>query len=382
MNETVLRSFSRVLRLQLAAVQQHFIHILLLRAWKEEAVADRITSIDAVDLPNAMRIVDWLVSAGHLPALASDRETLAGDMPEPGASLDAVFAAELALDLKLRDVHASVERELTPCARTVPIELVSVPLAIRASYQDWLRRRLDRAPEGVKAGEPGDPAGLALDSLFANLMVMINQTLVHAFVHWHRSEHERADVAWEMSGAAMMHATSIVNALAPRHVAPQPGRAVVRGDVAPPRAGPPPLSGGTRTSRPPMAGSRPTLPSSEAGDRAASFPGSTTTPASTWSGFFASTCGADAPAPLPPRRRRRRQVPRACASMRVHIHIHSCLRALARARDASFGLRSGGGRVPESRPVTPDAEIRPHPSGMSVRTMTPVRSIRRTSRSS
>ena len=79
MNETVLRSFSRVLRLQLAAVQQHFIHILLLRAWKEEAVADRITSIDAVDLPNAMRIVDWLVSAGHLPALASDRETLAGD---------------------------------------------------------------------------------------------------------------------------------------------------------------------------------------------------------------------------------------------------------------------------------------------------------------
>ena len=235
MNETVLRSFSRVLRLQLAAVQQHFIHILLLRAWKEEAVADRITSIDAVDLPNAMRIVDWLVSAGHLPALASDRETLAGDMPEPGASLDAVFAAELALDLKLRDVHASVERELTPCARTVPIELVSVPLAIRASYQDWLRRRLDRAPEGVKAGEPGDPAGLALDSLFANLMVMINQTLVHAFVHWHRSEHERADVAWEMSGAAMMHATSIVNALAPRHVAPQPGRAVVRGDVALPR---------------------------------------------------------------------------------------------------------------------------------------------------
>ena len=74
MNGAVLRSFSRVLRLQLAAVQQHFIHVLLLRAWKEEAVADRITSIDSVDLPNAMRIVDCLVSAGHLPALASDCE--------------------------------------------------------------------------------------------------------------------------------------------------------------------------------------------------------------------------------------------------------------------------------------------------------------------
>ena len=73
-NEAVLRSFSRVLRLQLGAVQQHFIHVLLLGAWKEEAVADRITSIDAVDSPNAMRIVDCLVSAGNLPALASDRE--------------------------------------------------------------------------------------------------------------------------------------------------------------------------------------------------------------------------------------------------------------------------------------------------------------------
>ena len=236
MNEAVLRSFSRVLRLQLAAVQQHFIHVLLLRAWKEEAVADRITSIDAVDLPNAMRIVDCLVSAGHLPALASDRETLAGDMPQPGASLDAVFAAELELDLRLRDVLASVERELTPWASTVPIELVSVPLASRAAYQDWLRKRVDGPREGVEAGEPGDPAREGLDSLFANLMVMINQTLVHAFVHWHRSEHELADAVWEMSGAAMMHATSIVNALAPRHVAPSPARAVARGgDAALPR---------------------------------------------------------------------------------------------------------------------------------------------------
>ena len=56
MNEAVRRSFSRVLRLQLAAVQQHFIHVLLLRAWKEEAVAERILSSDAVDLPNAVRI--------------------------------------------------------------------------------------------------------------------------------------------------------------------------------------------------------------------------------------------------------------------------------------------------------------------------------------
>ena len=146
-------------------------------------------------MPNAMRIVDCLVSAGHLPALASDREALAGDMPEPGGSLDTVLAAELALDLRLGNVLASVERELTPCAGAgkVPIEFVSVPLASRDAYQDWLRKRVDGPRDGAEAGGPEDPATLCVDSLFANLMVMIDQTLVHAFVHWHRGEHELAD---------------------------------------------------------------------------------------------------------------------------------------------------------------------------------------------
>jgi len=35
MNEGVLRGLSRVLRLELAAIQQHFIHVLLLRAWAD-----------------------------------------------------------------------------------------------------------------------------------------------------------------------------------------------------------------------------------------------------------------------------------------------------------------------------------------------------------
>ena len=197
-----------------------------------------------------MRIVDRLVSAGHLPALALDREALAGDMPAPGAKtgagvgLYAVLAAEFTLDLQLREVLAGVERELAPWAgkSRVPIELVSDPLASRAAYQDWLRQRLgcDGPREGVEAGEsgePGDPAELALDALFANLMVMITQTLVHAFVHWQWGERDLADAIWEMSGAAMMHATGIVNALAPRHRAPRPTRAAGRDncDVALPR---------------------------------------------------------------------------------------------------------------------------------------------------
>ena len=232
MNEEVLRNFNRVLGIQLAAVQQHFIHVLMLRAWNEDAVADRITSIDAVDLPNAMRIVDCVVSTGHLPMLASDHRTLAENMPGPGESLNAVYAAEMRLDRRLRDVLTSVEQDLTPCTRHVPIVLVSIPLKSRTAYQEWLQQQIEFSCDGVKPDELPDPAKLGLDSLFANLMVMINQTLVHAFVHWHRGEFGLADSVWATSGAAMMHATGIVKALALRHVAPDPARAAIRGDVA------------------------------------------------------------------------------------------------------------------------------------------------------
>ncbi len=232
MHEDVLRSFNRVLGPGLAAVQQHFIHVLMLRAWREDSAADRIASIDAVDLPNAMRIVDYLVSARYVPRLASDRRTLADNMPGAGESPKAVYAAEERLDCKLRDVLRSVERELTPYERNVPIEFISAPLEGRAAYQDWLRQQLEHPCDPVKREELAEPAKLSLDSLFANLMVMIDQTLVHAFVHWHGGERGLADSVWEMSGAAMMHAAGIANSLAHRHVAPDPTRAVNEDNVA------------------------------------------------------------------------------------------------------------------------------------------------------
>jgi len=232
MNDDVLRKFNLVLGLQLTAVQQHFIHVLMLRAWGEEAAAERIASIDAVDLPNAMRIVDYVVSTGHVPTLASDHRTLAENMPEPGDGLNAVWAAETKLEFRMGDVLAAVERELTPYRRNVPIELVTIPREGRVAYRDWLERPLDHPCDEVRRSGLTDPEKLGLDSLFANLMVMINQTLVHAFVHRHREEFDVADSVWEMSGAAMMHATSIVNCLAPRHVAPDPARAVMQDHVA------------------------------------------------------------------------------------------------------------------------------------------------------
>ena len=325
MDEHVHRNFNRVLGVQLAAVQQHFIHVLMLRAWDEEAAADRIASIDAVDLPNAMRIVDYLVSAGHVPTLASDRRTLAAIMPGPGDSLHAVCAAEKKLEDRMGDVLASVERELLPYRGDVPIQLVTIPMEARAAYRDWLQPQLEHPCDEVRPSHLTDQAKRGLDSLFANLMVMIDQTLVHAFVHWHRGEFDLADSVWEMSGAAMMHATAIVHVLARRHVAPDPAGAVTQDHVAPPCvvSSSPDSLGNDRVlaDRCRAAARRAAVARQEAdlaaacsrieayyGELTAWRPGQTlpgsTIPAPISSGFFASTCGAEAPDPLHRRRSR------------------------------------------------------------------------------
>ena len=215
----------------MAAVQQHFVHVLMLRAWNKDAGVARITLIDAIDLPNVMCIVDYIVSAGCVPTLASDRRTLAANMPGAGDSPRAVYVAEERLDRRLTDVLSSADRELTRYERSVPIEFVSTPLAHRAAYQGWLRQQLQHPCDEVKPEELTQSAKLSLDSLFANLMVMIDQTFVHAFFHWHGGRYRLADSVWEMSGAAMMHAASIINPLARRHVAPDPARAAKTNNV-------------------------------------------------------------------------------------------------------------------------------------------------------
>lgn len=77
MNEDVLRNFSRVLAVQSAVVQQHFIHVLMLRAWGEEAAAERIASIDAIDLHDLL-LAERCRAAARRAAVAQHEKDLAG----------------------------------------------------------------------------------------------------------------------------------------------------------------------------------------------------------------------------------------------------------------------------------------------------------------
>ena len=66
----------RALRIQLAAVKQHFIHVLTLEAREATASAAEITRIDSVDLPNVMRLVDHLICSGRTVNLCSSSKDL------------------------------------------------------------------------------------------------------------------------------------------------------------------------------------------------------------------------------------------------------------------------------------------------------------------
>ena len=196
----------RLLRCELTVVHQQFIHILALRAWGETETAARINAVDQVDFPNAMRIIDLLVDRG-LPL------GLAGDSFAPGAERRSVLLAEQSMERRIAAVLADC-RPADPRAAA----LVAAAEAPRAAYVAWLAGAIEQAPPSV----PAPPQGAAEAEAFAWLLALIEQTMVHAFVQWHRGSPSEADWAWASSGAAMMQATDLVQFHAGRRNVPVP----------------------------------------------------------------------------------------------------------------------------------------------------------------
>lgn len=218
-----------VFRVQNAAVQQHFIHVLTLNAWNESATAEKIVSVDAVDLPNAMRIVNGLVAHGESVSFAADADALADCMPKPGATVQDVLANELRLDQRLERVLLDAQRKLT--GGRAWAALIDAPLAVRSDYQNWLKAEIECEDHRDKTDDRSTGTPACISELFAHLMILISQSLAHSFVHWHNNRADLANDAWFISGAAMMHAAALTNACARAHIALAPGEAIGQGPV-------------------------------------------------------------------------------------------------------------------------------------------------------
>lgn len=215
------------LRNQLAAAKQHFIHVLVLEVRKDSASAAEISNIDSVDLPSAMQLVDHLVRNKHSMDTCNSREDLLEAMPAPGFSNHEIAASERRLETEL---GTAFERALqtTSCSSDQrPRDLRSVSHGSRESYHTWLSQWAHRTDSDFPVTlDLTEAQARSIDTIFANMMVMIDQTMIHAFVQLHAGQYALADLTWEVSGAAMMHATDITKRLARRGLCADPKRAV------------------------------------------------------------------------------------------------------------------------------------------------------------
>ena len=185
-----------LLRAELTAVNQQFIHVLALRRLGDQARAARIYEVDVVDFPNAMRILDRLAASGEPIGLPSE-------LPEPGRPLTALLQAELRIEDRLHRILA------TPGAPDAEAQrLIDAAMAPRAAYRAWLTDAL--ATEKDDRAERRYPA---VNPLFACLIAVLEHLMIRAFVARHAGDHAEADRAWAASGVAMVQVTEFVNAL-------------------------------------------------------------------------------------------------------------------------------------------------------------------------
>ncbi len=201
-------SLNDMLRCEMTAVNQQFIHVLALRQWGDDETAERIMQIDQVDFPNAMRIIDYLVET-KTPI------TLASGSCAPGTSYRDIWLSERTMERRL---SAAIER--STCTDDRARALISAALEPREAYATWLADRLN----GANHHETGaTPTGTETAGVIAHLIASIEQTMVHAFMHWHGGDPAGADSAWASSGAAMMHLTELVHLFAAHRTVPGPG---------------------------------------------------------------------------------------------------------------------------------------------------------------
>jgi bacterioferritin (cytochrome b1) len=197
-----------LLRCELDATNQQFVHILTLKLWgKKEAVA-RITEVDNIDFVNAMRIVDYLVAAHtsiELPA----------GICSPGTDYDSILTAE-------RSMEARLSKAIEGCDALgkEAQSLVEAARAPRQAYAGWLD---DNIANTGDATLQHSSLVTATADLCALLLTLIEQSMIHAFVHWHADDRIAADAAWATSGAAMMHMTRLVQLFARLPGVPVPG---------------------------------------------------------------------------------------------------------------------------------------------------------------
>ena len=223
LSDDIVKQLNNVLPLQLMAVQQHFIHVIILKCWGAHEISQGIITIDEVDLPNAMKIVDLLVKFGNPPEIGFSLQSQLDQMPAAGNSYTNIFTAERFIEKRLVCALSEAKRLLNDVDCDSVSRLIAVPLSARADFEVWMKSQEEN---GLPNNYPNiilpEIELASLNHYFAHLVLLINQEMIHSFIHWNEGKKELADSAWEVSGGAMMQATEITKALAKYRLSPKP----------------------------------------------------------------------------------------------------------------------------------------------------------------
>ena len=227
-----------VLRWDLTAVDQYFLHIMVWHAWGDGDTARDVARVNNADVANAMRVLDQIVTTGGRPVLDAADTPFAERLPVVGGSYAAMFDADLALEGRLHERFSAVHAALSGGGDARAEALVADALSRREPHAAWLegKRRAAPAPSPDPAPLFGD-ATEHLNRLLAELVVAVEQALAHAFVIWHAGDEERASAIWTASFDTMMHGKAIVDLFGAAGTAPSLMAVAAAGDIEGPRVG-------------------------------------------------------------------------------------------------------------------------------------------------
>jgi bacterioferritin (cytochrome b1) len=195
-NEPV--ALKALLRCQMTAVHQQFMHILALREAGDLATAARIQEVDYVDFPTAMKVLALLIARDEAPGLPP--ENIA-----PGRTRAEMLAAEAAMESRMA---VCLAQAAAVCDETA-LQMIATATAPREDYAAWLKAE-SAADTAIRVGAAG-----YMDQLVAALTAIVEQEMIEAFARRHDDDDAGAQSAWTASVTAMTQIADLVRAVAP-----------------------------------------------------------------------------------------------------------------------------------------------------------------------
>lgn len=182
--------FAEILPRLLGAVSQQFLNMLILRKLGYPALAMRIKEVDDADFVSSMKLMELLVTRGFDFRISSHAIS-------PGACVESVIRAEQQSEGIINAGLARASSVMSDEGLRI-LDRLKQP---RDSYGYWLSSKLSRP----RQNESDSGTRKTVRALVSQLLSLMEQAMLDAFVFWAANNKEAANISWRISGASMLY---------------------------------------------------------------------------------------------------------------------------------------------------------------------------------